>query len=66
MSEGPKKIDLMSERELKRALKEARNTIEDLYEMQGQLSKGIGGIVVDYQLYNESGIAAQRFLNSYA
>lgn len=58
-------IDKMSERELKAAVREARYVIKDLMKSRDELIKDIKDISVDYELLNESGIAATRFLREY-
>ena len=58
-------IDKMSERELRAGMKEARATIEMVMRSYEELMAGVGNIVVDIALMNESCMAADRFMKKY-
>lgn len=59
------KIDKMSDRELRAAVKQAHKIIEDLMKSHDELMAGVGAIVVDYALLNECRIHGDNFLRKY-
>ena len=59
------KIDKMSVRELRIALKDSRTVVKDLMQSHDELMAGVGAIVVDYALLNECLIAGDNHLRMY-
>lgn len=59
------KIDKMSVRELRIALKDSRTVVKDLMQSHDELMAGVGAIVVDYALLNECRIAGDNHLRMY-
>lgn len=59
------KIEKMSDRELKAALKTARTTVTDLMKSHDELMAGVPNIVVDFGLLNDCRIAGDKFLRDY-
>lgn len=59
------KIDKMSEKELRSALKTARTTVTDLLTSHEELMAGVPHIVCDFGLLNGCRMAADRFLKDY-
>lgn len=60
-----KNINMMSERELRNALKESRDVVTDLMQSHDELMAGVAHIVVDYKLLNECRINGDKFLHEY-
>ena len=60
-----KKIEKMSQAELRAACLEARETIIDLMKSHEELMAGVGSIVCDYALLNECRIAGNLWLRRY-
>lgn len=59
------KIEKMSERELRAAVRQARTVVDDLMRSHDELMAGVGAIVVDYALLNECRIAGAKYLGTY-
>jgi hypothetical protein len=60
-----RKIEKMSERECKVALKEARDVVTDVMKSHEELLEGVGGIVPDYALLNMCRVNGSSFLRKY-
>jgi len=59
------KIDKMSERELRIALKDSRTVVMDLLTSHEELLAGVGNIVCDIGLLNTCRIAGDNHLRMY-
>jgi len=59
------KIDKMSDRELRLAVREANKVIKDLMQSHDELMAGVGAIVVNYALLNDCRIAGDAFQRKY-
>jgi hypothetical protein len=59
------KIDKMSDRELRVALKSSLTVVKDLMDSHEELLAGVGGIVCDIGLLNTCRIAGDKHMRDY-